>query len=454
LDNYYVAVKNIEETPQGNYLLDAVFFNYLDDVYSIFYKMNMNGDLIDSIVFDNEYVNAISNFVEMEDGVYRIFQDVHEDEINYKFVLTDININMEKILEIEYSSEETAHTFSNFILLENGNTLFASSVIKPNSTFEKDLVFYLFAPNGELLKQNKIIIDTKYLLHFVLKDLQELPDNNYIGSTHLFMYGEDEFNLIKFDTNLMPIDSLHITNTFNTEWISNEGLIKSETNYYTGGFSRSPGNINKYYGLAKANLNFEAEKTIEFGYYDDSVTNVPASLNHLDYKDNSLFFLGNYDYNIFEKPRYMDIYKFDDDLEIIWHKIIGAKEDHFVPLSIKGTNDGGCIIIGQIENYENNVFDACIVKLDEDGIVNTKETFLIISDAVVFPNPGKEKLIIKSTLTETEFLLTDLQGKSILQQKITDENTEINTQNLNPGIYLWTLKKEGKMVESGKWIKE
>jgi hypothetical protein len=207
------------------------------------------------------------------------------------------------------------------------------------------------------------------------------------------------------------------------------------------------------------NSSFEIE-TANIYYKDPDMLEYPAFTTNISINGDNIYLFGIS--NFTTSPLYNTIdswyhvIKVDSDLNTIWEKWYGGDACYF-PRSVCATNDGGCILTGTKydENYPDQLLDGYILKVDSDGLITwEKEIPLPNSIAQVFPNPGKEKLIIKSTLTETEFLLTDLQGKSILQQKITDENTEINTQNLNPGIYLWTLKKEGKTVESGKWIKE
>ncbi|MEA2042343.1 MAG: T9SS type A sorting domain-containing protein [Bacteroidota bacterium] len=48
--------------------------------------------------------------------------------------------------------------------------------------------------------------------------------------------------------------------------------------------------------------------------------------------------------------------------------------------------------------------------------------------------------------------LHSINGKQVQQHKITRSMTELNTQNLPPGTYIFEYTLNNKMLESGKWI--
>jgi hypothetical protein len=42
----------------------------------------------------------------------------------------------------------------------------------------------------------------------------------------------------------------------------------------------------------------------------------------------------------------------------------------------------------------------------------------------------------------------------VLERKIQQNSTTIQTQTLAAGTYVWQLQKDGSIVEVGKWVKE
>ena len=74
--------------------------------------------------------------------------------------------------------------------------------------------------------------------------------------------------------------------------------------------------------------------------------------------------------------------------------------------------------------------------------------------AVAYPNPGKEVLNIRTALQNAYVEIYDLSGKLIYNQEITENITSINTTDWSDGVYIWKIIVDGKIAESGKWIKE
>lgn len=71
----------------------------------------------------------------------------------------------------------------------------------------------------------------------------------------------------------------------------------------------------------------------------------------------------------------------------------------------------------------------------------------------LFPNPGHGILNIRTALQNAHVKIYDLTGKLIYNQEITDNITSINTEGWPSGSYVWKVISNGKVTESGKWIK-
>jgi len=51
-----------------------------------------------------------------------------------------------------------------------------------------------------------------------------------------------------------------------------------------------------------------------------------------------------------------------------------------------------------------------------------------------------------------KFIMYDITGKQLLQQKITQAITTVNTGNLPSGTYIYKYIHKAKEIESGKWV--
>ena len=75
-------------------------------------------------------------------------------------------------------------------------------------------------------------------------------------------------------------------------------------------------------------------------------------------------------------------------------------------------------------------------------------------EATIFPNPTSELLNIRtSTFENVTYTLYDAQGKLILQDKLSAEQTPIQVSQLAPGSYSLTLNNQTQNLKTFKLIK-
>ncbi|NVN95702.1 MAG: T9SS type A sorting domain-containing protein [Bacteroidetes bacterium] len=75
----------------------------------------------------------------------------------------------------------------------------------------------------------------------------------------------------------------------------------------------------------------------------------------------------------------------------------------------------------------------------------------------IYPNPATSKLTINlqqlTSLQNTTVSIYDVQGKLLLQQNITQPQTELNIAPLAKGIYILKVNNDTKSMQS-KFVKE
>jgi hypothetical protein len=75
-------------------------------------------------------------------------------------------------------------------------------------------------------------------------------------------------------------------------------------------------------------------------------------------------------------------------------------------------------------------------------------------EAIIFPNPTSEVLNIRtSTFENVTYTLYDAQGKLVLQDKLSAEQTAIQVSQLAPGGYSLTLNNETQNLKTFKLVK-
>lgn len=94
------------------------------------------------------------------------------------------------------------------------------------------------------------------------------------------------------------------------------------------------------------------------------------------------------------------------------------------------------------------------------GFHQTNWNFLGVEDfapnyeAIIFPNPTVDMLNIRtSTFENVRYTLYDAQGKLVLQDMLSSEQTPIQVSHLAPGAYSLTLNNETQNLKTFKLIK-
>ena len=82
------------------------------------------------------------------------------------------------------------------------------------------------------------------------------------------------------------------------------------------------------------------------------------------------------------------------------------------------------------------------------------EDFATNYEATIFPNPTSEVLNIRtSTFENVTYTLYDAQGKLVMQNILSAEQTPIQVSQLAPGSYLLTLNNETQNLKTFKLVK-
>ena len=116
---------------------------------------------------------------------------------------------------------------------------------------------------------------------------------------------------------------------------------------------------------------------------------------------------------------------------------------------------GGCLVA--TGGYDRKTFEQqhAIFKVPQevfDGIEEAHDAGFTV--AVAYPNPGKDVLNIRTALQNAHVEVYDMNGGLIHSQAITENVTTIDATNWAEGVYVWKVMAEGKLAETGKWLKK
>ena len=109
----------------------------------------------------------------------------------------------------------------------------------------------------------------------------------------------------------------------------------------------------------------------------------------------------------------------------------------------------------QYEEYNGlgniNQFEISLIYTEEPEYLGTGESNQ--TQCSVYPNPGKDNLMIEAPTEDAVIRFYNLQGLLMLARPF-DFSVKINTESWPSGIYLWEIWHENQKEANGKWVKE
>ena len=164
------------------------------------------------------------------------------------------------------------------------------------------------------------------------------------------------------------------------------------------------------------------------------------------------------EFEICNQISWFSLTNMDSSLNVRWEKFYGGNA-YYVLWGTKATTDGGCLMYGSIYDSATQVNerDIYVIKVNKNGLlggIDNKSP--IVHDAIVYPNPGSDHLIIESgpQIANAEFRMVSIEGKQVISKDLIERRMMLDTKNLTPGTYFWQIVRNGKAIETGKWVKE
>jgi len=155
-------------------------------------------------------------------------------------------------------------------------------------------------------------------------------------------------------------------------------------------------------------------------------------------------------------PNWYYVAMLNDTMGVEYEKYIGGDEYYWL-ISVTATTDGGVMLVGM--NHEIGVQpfqkDVYIIKLDSLVYTNQPEnSHIVVSDAIVYPNPGAENLYVRTALKNCTFLLYSSNGAQLVKKQLNNLITPVKTNKLTSGLYVYQILQNDKLIKSGNWIKK
>ena len=150
--------------------------------------------------------------------------------------------------------------------------------------------------------------------------------------------------------------------------------------------------------------------------------------------------------------------KFDKELNLIWRRYYGGDGFFYDINIIHSTADGGCIMTGIYSKLVGCNFHSYILKVDENGYDAIGENAESVAKPYFcYPNPAKDNIYIElSPDADCQSVeLYTLDGRLVVETcHGASQQTTINVENLNAGVYILKIKMADGKEFSERIVKQ
>ncbi|MBR3490677.1 MAG: T9SS type A sorting domain-containing protein [Bacteroidales bacterium] len=472
-----------EELAQMDYFRDS----YWGSSYNPYVFENENGEVFALMSYspdhDPDYFNYFLNYENPPTdailGLYKLNDDLEiVESFEYSFPI-DTAQGQDNMLPCDASGNIFMHS----AILDDGYIVGAytkSVSLTSNPTGKDSLFFFRMNFEGDLLANVGIetnysgmqwqgafwreqMVSTDYGYIYYSRQQNTPPAPNSVGENREYAgtvaYLDKDFNLLRTRKLVHPGG-----NGGGFYWFDDVSVVRSDHN--------------TTYMATRSSRHSSAGKSNCFLYeFDDDIENtqeiVPIT-NEIERKsddhdfvaeckavevgdDHSVYFCYSLNVGFDYGDSWIVIERFDEDFNTIQTVYYGTDSDRqcYVAESISLTNDDGVLLVLEsIKLDDFNIGATSVVKFPAEAFVGIEEAHENgLKVAIAYPNPGKDVLNIRTGLQDARVEVYDVNGRLVHRQDITEDVTEIDAGDWAEGVYVWNVIANGKMVETGKWVK-
>lgn len=426
---------------------------------SYLYKLDNDGDTLFSRIFHKvDTVMCLENIITINSNPveYFLFATCYENtedwrktsQVFYR-IDSEFNIIWEKIYQLrpEGCFWPPGYIYPRLLQKTNGDLLMGNNI---DGT--ENMVLFEISEFGDSLNFRHYTADSAgWMFH----DLIYNHDSSAYYAFTSYAHGyQGSIQAITIDTNLNQTDVKNMANNF--RFLSSSKVLPGG-NIISAGPYESLLQLSIYaMGIAKYDHNINIIDSCLIGVTDIDIRKKGGLVSLDYYYPNSIYFAGTYDYDVgiwVQHPSWIIIGHVDSSLNLISEKYIGG-DAYYRCKTITATNDGGILVGASRYDYLTQDFehDAYFFRFDSlEMTVNIgKNKSPMVKNAIVYPNPSDEYFNLRTSQTGSRLLVYNLSGDMVLTKQIEDRITQIQTNKLTPGIYVWKLVKGTLQVETGK----
>ncbi|MEA3504649.1 MAG: T9SS type A sorting domain-containing protein [Bacteroidota bacterium] len=407
--------------------------------------INSEGEVSNIHFFKNDTIDfMIGNIIKREQAFYCHGLQKHVDSSFYRHWIFKIDENLSIVWQKTYESPFNDFFYETSMAFQEDNLIVSSSNFINNTAATQFLKFDL---EGDLIHQ-KIYDSSSWEIIYDILIKPDPESETFYAFGSGFNGTADERLSLDSNFNIVDENNTGVILEHDAEWVNDTAYVLCGSDYK---------NDTMYITVKVMDTNMVVHEELLFKHNSSKDQHVGV-FNGLSFIDNEHFYLGGSTHvnsTYMPSPTYIMLNKLNTTLHKEWQKYYGG-DARYVLYSMRATLDGGCIMTGTRYdwNIQNNERDIFIMKINENGVfTSVDEGDFQVAEAIIYPNPGTDKLYIQSAFPVKEFQMNDINGRMVLKQHINSVTYGVDVSQLNSGIYLYQIIGIDGKIQRGKWIK-
>ncbi len=456
------AFGDIIETTSSNFILSTTQrSDWFSKYWAQLYKINYRGDIMQSLTIKKDSSCSFYKLHQKNENeilcIGGIMNRNGPPDVWIACIDTSLNLLWEKTINTTVSNEYYIYSIQS-VDYDESEKIIAVGLEKDFST--RYTLMLRINQNGDSLYSKYIGPSTTHIF-----DLMKTPSTNQlllpVMGLNQQTYSRGQIIILDTVFNMLQVDSIpgRVANCCTVKPLNDSVYFLAGNKYYS--FSTESINV----ALVKMKFPNAAINSAIVGRPADTV-DFGGTFQSMDFfNPSNIYLAGTSNISLSEgyyanQPSWYLISQFDSTLTPYWTKYYGG-DAYYVLQTITATSDGGAIVAGTRFDYINhpeNKLDVYVLKIDSNGIYTSLDEKQAVAahDAIVYPNPGSEYLVVQSgvQIKGAIFRMFDMQGRQVMEQRLTSTMLRLSTGNLGAGNYPWQIIFNNKVIEGGKWIKE
>ncbi|HOW30707.1 MAG TPA: T9SS type A sorting domain-containing protein [Bacteroidales bacterium] len=432
------------ENPAGGYFISILRGAYQENdpallsYRNIIYNMDVQGNLADSIVFeDNDSLRYLGGSLLLNGNELIVTSSVYSNgEANHNLALrvTRLNFDLDVTNDVLYNKPGYYLNAGAAAINGNGNLVMA---IHPQliATGEWYAAALELTPDGDVVREQA--------------SGEFLPSGTVIpfdgGNGYLFT---DLSMIVSLDENLNYQEMLYQHQDNDPLWsaMSSFKAVSDHECLVTGWKPWDP--FDAAWAILDKNGTWQEQHSFGMNGYSDHAGGADFVRTDNIYISRAVEMAGYTDWSL---------YNFKLDGTENWHHDYTYNGYHFAGFGACATSDNSCVLIGryQTENSGWNEYDLVFMKLNEDGsVTGIGEPGNAKTNVSLYPNPGNDKLNVNGTVAGCQLSIFDNAGRLVFSKTLESNNATINVCELLPGFYTYCIDSKNETIAYGKWVKK